>query len=334
MPISPENAARYPADWPAISLRIRKQRAGDRCECQGECGHDHGGRCPELDGRPHTITRSPVVLTVGHLHHDPERSADDELRAWCQRCHLAYDQAHHAANARRTASLRRIDAASTIELFGGDLGDRTRQPVPLPDVKPLPPAEPAAWPFGDLVPHRYGAILADPPWRFLNRTVAGEKKNPVAHYPCMSLAELAALPVARLAAPDCALVMWATAPLLHRAIELMAAWGFTFKSAGTWAKRSRTGQRWTFGTGYVFRSAAEFYLVGTIGKPRVLSRSIRNLIEAPVREHSRKPDQLHTDVEQLYAGPYAELFARQRRPGWNAWGNDVERFPEAAGSVQ
>ena len=70
----------------------------------------------------------------------------------------------------------------------------------------------------------------------------------------------------------------------------------------------------------------EFYLVGTIGKPRVRSRSIRNLIAAPVREHSRKPDQLHADLEALYAGPYAELFARQRRPGWDAWGNDVDRF--------
>lgn len=328
MPISPENAALYPEDWPAISRRIRFERAEGRCECQGECGHDHGGRCPELDGQRHSITGSPVVLTVGHVHHDPARSGDEELRAWCQRCHLAYDQPHHIANLRRTASLRRIAAAGTRELFDGDLGDRTREPVPLPDLKPLPAPAPAAWPFGHLVPHRYGAILADPPWRFLNRTTAGEKKNPVAHYPCMSIAELAELPVARLAAPDCALVMWATAPLLHRAIELLEAWGFTFKSAGAWGKQSSTGERWAFGTGYVFRSAAEFYLVGTIGKPRVLSRSIRNLIVAPVREHSRKPDQMHQDIERLYAGPYAELFARQRRPGWDAWGNDIDRFTD------
>ena len=327
MPIAPENLARYPANWPEISRRIRFERAGGRCECQGECGHDHDGRCPEIDGQPHTVTSSPVVLTVGHLTHEPERSADDELRAWCQRCHLAYDRDHHGANARRTASLRRIAAAGTAELFDADLGDRTRLPVLLPDVKPLAPAQPLAWPFADLQPGRYGAILADPPWRFLNRTAAGEKKNPVAQYPCMSIAELAALPVARLAAPDCALVMWATAPLLHRAIELVDAWGFTFKSAGAWAKQSSTGQRWTFGTGYVFRSAAEFYLVATRGKPRVQSRSIRNLIVAPVREHSRKPDQLHADVEALYAGPYTELFARQRRPGWDSWGNDIDRFP-------
>lgn len=326
MPIAPENLTRYPADWPEISRRIRFERAGGRCECQGECGHDHAGRCPERNGQPHSVTRSTVVLTVGHTTHQPERSGDDELRAWCQRCHLAYDRDHHSANARRTASLRRIDRAGTLELFADDLGDRTRQPVALPDVAPLAPAPAGDWPFTGLTPGRYGVILADPPWRFLNRTAAGEKKNPSAHYACMSIAELAALPVARLAAPDCALVMWATAPLLDRAIELMRAWGFTFKSAGAWAKRSKGGGKWTFGTGYVFRSAAEFYLVGTIGKPRVTSRSIRNLIEAPVREHSRKPDQMHADVERLYAGPYVELFARQRREGWDVWGNDIDRF--------
>lgn len=182
------------------------------------------------------------------------------------------------------------------------------------------------WPFGDLKPLRYGAIIADPPWRFRNFSAKGEAKNPVAHYDCMDIEALQRLPVDQLAAPDCAMFMWATAPLLPAAISLMAAWGFTFKSAGAWAKQSSTGKAWAFGTGYCFRSAAEFYLLGTIGKPRVLSRSVRNLIVAPVREHSRKPDTLHADVETLYAGPYAELFAREARPGWDAWGNQVGKF--------
>lgn len=330
MPISAENAARYPVDWPEISRRIRLERAAGRCECQGECGHDHGGRCPEVNGQSHTVTGSPVVLTVGHITHQPERSADEDLRAWCQRCHLAYDQPHHIANLRRTHSLRRIAAAGTMELFADDLGDRTRQPVPLPEVAPIAPTTLPAWPFGELVPHRYSAIIADPPWRFFNRSVKGEAKNPIAHYPCMTIEDLARLPVARLAAPDCALIMWATAPMLDQQIALLKAWGFTFKSAGAWAKQSSTGEKWTFGPGYVFRSAAEFYLVGTIGKPRVLSRSIRNLIVAPVRGHSRKPAQLHDDIERLYAGPYAELFARAPRAGWDVWGNQTDKFADDA----
>jgi N6-adenosine-specific RNA methylase IME4 len=330
MPIRPENLARYPRDWPAISLRIRKERAGDRCECHGECGHDHGGRCPEINGEPHSITGSTVILTVAHLDDTPEHCADDNLRAMCQRCHLAYDRDIHIANLRETHSRRRLVAANNLELFGeGSLGVPTRPergPIPLPPA----PASIGAWPFGNLRPRQYGAILADPPWRFSNFSGKGEAKNPVAHYPCMKLEDLARLPVASLAAPDCALITWATAPLLDRAIELVKAWGFNFKSAGTWAKRSSTGSAWAFGTGYVFRSAAEFYIVATVGKPKVQSRAIRNLIVAPTREHSRKPDQMHADIEALYAGPYAELFARQRRPGWDCWGNDVDLFPEAA----
>lgn len=184
------------------------------------------------------------------------------------------------------------------------------------------------WPFGALRMFGYGAILADPPWYFRNFSAKGEAKNPVAHYACMDTAQIAALPVNQLAAPDCALLMWATAPMLPDALALMTAWGFTFKSAGAWAKQSSTGDKWAFGTGYCFRSAAEFYLLGTIGKPKVRSRSVRNLIVAPTREHSRKPGKLHGDVESLYAGPYLELFAREARPGWDAWGNEVGRFAD------
>lgn len=186
------------------------------------------------------------------------------------------------------------------------------------------------WPFGDLRMFGYGAILADPPWYFRNYSAAGEAKNPVAHYDCMSNADIASLPVNQLAAPDCALLMWATAPMLPDAIDLMRAWGFTFKSSGAWAKQSSTGEKWAFGTGYCFRSAAEFFLLGTIGKPAIRSRSVRNLIVAPVREHSRKPDDQYAMVEDLFDGPYAELFARQQRPGWDVWGNQTDKFEAAA----
>jgi N6-adenosine-specific RNA methylase IME4 len=179
----------------------------------------------------------------------------------------------------------------------------------------------AAWPFGELAPLRYGVILADPPWAYKLYSAKGEAKSAQAHYPCMGQDELAALPVDKLAAPDCALLMWATAPMIREAIALMTAWGFTYKTMGPWAKQSSTGAAWAFGTGYCFRSAAEFFLLGTLGRPKVRSRSVRNLIVAPVREHSRKPDQLHAMAEALYAGPYVELFARERRPGWDVWGN-------------
>ena len=182
--------------------------------------------------------------------------------------------------------------------------------------------------FGDLPLHHFGLIAADPPWRFKNFSAKGEGKNPIKHYDCMTIDEIKAMPVADLAAPNCALIMWATAPLLPQGIEVMRAWGFTFKSAGAWAKQSSTGEKWAFGPGYCFRSAAEFFLLGTIGKPPVLSRSIRNLIVAPVREHSRKPNQFISNAEALFPGPRLELFSRQKRPGWTVWGNETDKFEE------
>ncbi len=101
MPIRPENRARYPKDWRNISLRIRFDRAEGRCECDGRCGHEHeGGRCAALHGKLHPVTGSRVALTVMHLDHVPEHCADENLLAGCQRCHLAYDAEHHAANRR------------------------------------------------------------------------------------------------------------------------------------------------------------------------------------------------------------------------------------------
>jgi N6-adenosine-specific RNA methylase IME4 len=184
------------------------------------------------------------------------------------------------------------------------------------------------WPFTGLRPGAYGTILADPPWRFKLRSEKNLTKSPQGQYACMDLPAIAALPVTALCQPNACLVMWATAPMLPQAFTLMTAWGFTYKSAGAWAKQSSTGKSWAFGTGYCYRSATEFFLLGTRGKPKLRSRSIRNLIVAPVREHSRKPDQMHADVEALCPGPYAELFARQTRPGWDCWGNETEKFRE------
>jgi hypothetical protein len=128
MPIRPENRARYPRDWQEISLRIRTERAAGRCECRGECGHDHLAefdenpaadlvddliaafgpdflRCLAENGRPHPVTDSTVVLTVAHLNHTPEDCRDENLKAMCQRCHLAYDRSHHAETRSATKQL-------------------------------------------------------------------------------------------------------------------------------------------------------------------------------------------------------------------------------------
>ncbi len=118
MPIRPENAARYPADWPAVSARIRFGRAAGRCECTGECRTGHGGRCAAVHGMPHPDTGSDVVLTTAHRNHQPEDCSDGNLFAACQRCHLGYDRDHHAETAalRRAAGLAQaMDPLFTVE---------------------------------------------------------------------------------------------------------------------------------------------------------------------------------------------------------------------------
>jgi N6-adenosine-specific RNA methylase IME4 len=183
--------------------------------------------------------------------------------------------------------------------------------------------------FPTLTPMKYRAILCDPPWAFKLYSPKGEQKSPQAHYACMSHGDLLDLPVGQLAAPDCLIVMWATFPMIGDALKLMKAWGFTYKTGGAWAKQSRTGTKWAFGAGYVLRSAAEPFLIGTIGRPAYKSKSIRNLIVAPVREHSRKPDAMHENIEAMVDGPYLELFARAGRPGWDVWGNETAKFEAA-----
>ena len=125
MPIRPENRALYPADWPAISRRIRFERAGGRCECDGCCGEDHAcafrpdwappedGRCSAIHGEPHPVTGAKVVLTVMHLDHDPTNSDDDNLMAACQKCHNRYDGPHR----RQGISERRRKPWALRDLF-------------------------------------------------------------------------------------------------------------------------------------------------------------------------------------------------------------------------
>lgn len=112
MPIRAENRDRYPADWKLISARIRFDRAGGRCECDGRCGAPHeGGRCDARHGLPHPATGSVVILTTAHVHGSPpEQCGDGDLFAACQRCHNKYDEPFRAAGVkeRRERDRRRI----------------------------------------------------------------------------------------------------------------------------------------------------------------------------------------------------------------------------------
>lgn len=175
---------------------------------------------------------------------------------------------------------------------------------------------------------QYGMIMADPPWLFRNWSAAGEGKNATSHYTCTPLEWIKSLRVSDLAERDCVLWLWATNPMLPQALEVMAAWGFTFKTAGHWSKKTRHGKQ-AFGTGYILRSAGEPFLIGTIGKPKC-TRGVRSVIEAKVREHSRKPEEAFAAAEALRPDVRRiELFSRQERAGWDVMGNETGMFDPA-----
>jgi N6-adenosine-specific RNA methylase IME4 len=185
------------------------------------------------------------------------------------------------------------------------------------------------WPFQDLPLFGYDLIMADPPWSFDNWSKAGEAKNAKAHYDCMPTDEIAALPVNHLAGGDCVLWLWATNPMLPQALRVMNAWGFEFKTAGSWIKTTSKGNL-AFGTGYLLRSANEPFLIGTCGSPKVAS-NVRSAFYGQAREHSRKPEECFEIAEHwMPKARRLELFSREKRPGWDNWGLEAEKFNEEA----
>lgn len=194
-------------------------------------------------------------------------------------------------------------------------------------------------PLTGLKRRHYGAIYADPPWTFTTRSDKGKDRSPEQHYDCMTLADIKALPVREIAAKDCVLFMWIIDTHLAMALEVIEAWGFTYKTkAFTWAKLNRvdpdnplacTDQSAFFtGMGFWTRANPEDCLLGTIGSPKRNEggRGVRRLVVAERREHSRKPDELYERIETLVPGPYVELFSRSSRKGWDAMGNEVGKF--------
>ena len=162
---------------------------------------------------------------------------------------------------------------------------------------------------------KYEVIYADPPWQYSN---SGFDESAESHYPTMSLDELKELRISSLAAEPCVLFLWVTSPLLPDGLEVMDAWGFEYKTNRVWIKPSAPSMGWWL------RTKHELLLVGTangLAHPRDMVDSV---IQAPVTEHSRKPEQVYVDIERCYLGSKIELFARNERPGWNAWGNEVE----------
>lgn len=192
----------------------------------------------------------------------------------------------------------------------------------------------------------FNCILADCPWHFKSYTALRTQnwasgRHVEKHYQTMKLPEIKTLPVGDFGSKDCHLFLCATGPCLPQALEVMAAWGFKFSTvAFTWAKLRRRFDADQFrftatsegdfhvGLGLTTRKNCEFVLLGRRGNARRISKKVRELILAPVREHSRKPEELRERIEQYCEGPFLELFGREERPGWTVRGDEVGKFNE------
>jgi N6-adenosine-specific RNA methylase IME4 len=179
---------------------------------------------------------------------------------------------------------------------------------------------------------KFSTILADPPWGFQTYSDKGKGRSAEAHYDCMPLDVIKTMPVGAMALPNAMLFLWTTFPHLEHGLEVIRAWDFTYKTiAFVWAKTRpackdaiwlNPASDFPIGTGYYTRANPEICLLGTRGKPEIVRHDVRNLIIAPRREHSRKPDEIYERIEALCRPPYLELFARDEAPVsplWTRW---------------
>jgi N6-adenosine-specific RNA methylase IME4 len=190
--------------------------------------------------------------------------------------------------------------------------------------------KPHTQPFENIT-GQFGTVLIDPPWRFANRTgkMAPEHKR-LHRYPTMSFEEIEALPVGQLALPKSHLYLWCPNALIAEGLQIMQAWGFTYKTNIVWLKVRKDGGPDGRGVGFYFRNVTELLLFGVRGSLRTgkAGRSQVNVIRTRKQEHSRKPDEAFDIIERCSPAPYLELFARFRRAGWTQWGDQVESYEQ------
>lgn len=177
---------------------------------------------------------------------------------------------------------------------------------------------------------RFSTILADPPWRFQNRTgkMAPEHRR-LSRYDTMELPDIMALPVAGCAADPAHLYLWVPNALLPEGLAVMTAWGFDYKSNIVWHKIRKDGGSDGRGVGFYFRNVTELCLFGIRGKNARTGPAGRrqvNLLGTRKREHSRKPDEMYDLIESCSSGPRLEVFARGARKGWTVWGHQADDY--------
>lgn len=169
-------------------------------------------------------------------------------------------------------------------------------------------------------------IYADPPWQYKDKCKAGGRGAEF-KYPCMNSSDIKTLPIQTISDDDCLLFLWVTFPMLQEGLDVIRAWGFTYKTvAFNWVKKNKKADSWFWGMGNWTRSNSEVCLLGVKGKPVRNQANVHSVIDTPIEQHSKKPDEVRSRIVQLCGDvPRIELFARQECAGWECWGNEVHK---------
>jgi len=178
----------------------------------------------------------------------------------------------------------------------------------------------------DSIGGKFSTVLADPPWRFSNRTgKMAPEHGRLRRYGTMTLREIKELPIGQLAAAQSHLYLWVPNALILQGLEVMERWGFVYKTNLVWYKIRKDGGPDGRGVGFYFRNVTELVLFGVRGRMRTLPPGRRevNILRTRKREHSRKPDEIYDVIERCSPAPFLELFARHPRKGWTQWGDEV-----------
>lgn len=173
---------------------------------------------------------------------------------------------------------------------------------------------------------KYKIIYADPPWQYRVYSKKGQGRSAENHYHTMNIKDIMALPVDKIADKDCILFLWITFPCLKEGIEVMERWGFKYKTCGfNWVKRNKKKNTYFIGLGFWTRSNSEVCLIGTKGQPKRVSKSVSQICDARIMEHSRKPAEIRERIVELCGElPRIELFARDKVKGWDSLGDEID----------
>jgi len=173
---------------------------------------------------------------------------------------------------------------------------------------------------------KYKIIYADPPWQYRVYSKKGQGRSAENHYHTMNIKDIMALPVDKIADKDCILFLWITFPCLKEGIEVMERWGFKYKTCGfNWVKRNKKKNTYFMGLGFWTRSNSEVCLIGTKGQPKRVSKSVSQICDARIMEHSKKPAEIRERIVELCGElPRVELFARDKVKGWDSLGDEID----------